>query len=220
MRTDSEPLEHPRQLAEITLGDDPSGWERLGFRLDTLDDGSARLSVGSTSVRLTGTGGGFLDWTVEGGTPEVAGLPAGTNPGPAGVPGTAHPNGITSIDHVVVTTGDVERTAAELDAAGIDARGERSTTSYGAPMRQLFFWLGDVILELVGPAVGEPTRDDPAALFGLALVSSDIDLTVEHLGELASAPKDAVQPGRRIAGIRADRVGVSIPLAVMSPHPR
>ena len=143
-------------------------------------------------------------------------------PGSAAVPpGTGvHPNGIERIDHVVLRPGDCERTVAAFTAAGFEVRGGRSTTSYGAPKRQTFFWAGDVILELVGPDAGEPVTDEPTTIFGLALVARDLDATAEQLGERMGTPKDAVQPGRRIAGLRHRQLGMSLPIAVMSPHVR
>jgi hypothetical protein len=57
-------------------------------------------------------------------------------------------------------------------------------------------------------------------VFGLALVADDLDATAAQLGELLSTPKPAVQPGRRIAGLRGAQVGISVPVAVMSPHVR
>ena len=45
----------------------------------------------------------------------------------------------------------------------------------------------------------------------------DLDLACDHIGaDRISPPKDAVQPGRRIATVRAD-VGVGVPLALMTP---
>ena len=129
-----------------------------------------------------------------------------------------HPNGIVRIDHVVVRSGDADRTVAAFEAAGLEVRGGRSTTSYGSPMRQVFLWAGDVIVELVAPDHGEPTTDEPTSVFGLALVANDLDATAAHLGELLSPPRDAVQQGRRIAGLRGREVGISLPIAVMSPH--
>ena len=122
------------------------------------------------------------------------------------------------IDHVVVRSGDAERTVSAFEAAGLEVRGGRSTTSYGSPMRQVFLWAGDVIVELVAPDLGEPTTDEPTSVFGLALVADDLDATAAHLGELLSTPRDAVQQGRRIAGLRGREIGISLPIAVMSPH--
>ena len=87
-------------------------------------------------------------------------------------------------------------------------------------MRQTFFWAGDVILELVGPDEGEPVTDEPTSIFGLALVSADLAATATALGDLLGTPKDAVQPGRQIAGLRNRAVGIALPIAVMSPHVR
>ena len=165
--------------------------------------GPASVRLGNTTVVLTGTGAGFNGWTVDGITEPIDALVTLDAADEDSVrSGEPHPNGITAIDHVVVSTGDVDRTVAALTGAGLQCRGGRSTTSYGSPMRQQFYWLGDVILELVGPDEGEPASDEPAGLFGLALVSGDLDATVAGLGDLAGTPRDAVQPGRRIAGIR------------------
>lgn len=204
-----------RQLTAIDLGDDPDAWAAAGFR---VVDGTVRL--GSTTLRLHGTGGGFLGWSIAGVASSIDGLAVAPPTGPptADADLTAHPNGIVRIDHVVVRTGDCGRTIAALEAAGLEVRGGRSTTSYGSPMRQVFLWAGDVIIELVGPDLGEPPTEEPTTIFGLALVADDLDETAARLGDLLGTPKDAVQPGRRIAGLRGGQVGISLPVAVMTPH--
>ncbi len=242
------------QLRSITLGDEPRAWSELGFDVRTSDgsEGTGTVRLAKTTLVLTGSGGGFEGWEIDGSPEPIDGLPVADRPRgsvsaepPAG--SIAHPNGIASIDHVVISTDDMERTADALAATGLEARGGRSTTSYGSPMRQQFYWLGDVILELVGP--GEPDSgndngnasgssdnessdnessdsgssdrraESAASLFGLALVASDLDTTLAYLGDLAGRAKDAVQPGRRIAGLRTKGLGIDLPLAVMSPHP-
>lgn len=201
------------QLLTIALGDDPAAWSAAGFCVE-----GASLTLGSTTLVLLGTGGGFAGWALAGVDDPIDELPC-VDPVPPSV-GPTHLNGITSIDHVVVRTGDCDRTIEAFTSAGFAVRGGRSTTSYGAPLRQTFFWAGDVILELVGPDAGEPTTDEPTSIFGLALVASDLDATAEHLGPLLGTPKPAVQPGRRIAGLRHRDVGIGLPVAVMSPHIR
>lgn len=199
------------QLVTIALGDPPDAWRSAGFDVDR----SGRSLLGSTTLVLTGSGAGVDGWALAGVEVAIDGLSwcEPVTGGPA-----EHPNGITRIDHVVVRTGDCERTIAAFTEAGFELRGGRSTTSYGAPMRQSFFWAGDVIVELIGPDEGEPRTDEPTTFFGLALVAADIDTTARHLGALLSGPKDAVQPGRRIAGLRGREVGITVPVAVMSPH--
>ena len=205
--------DRPHQLTAIDLGDPPEAWRAAGF--DVADDGT--FTLGSTVVRCTASGGGFLGWRLDDVDVDLDGLPS-TWAGQARAAVT-HQNGITSIDHVVIRTGDVERTIAAFQRAGLEVRGGRSTTSYGAPMRQTFFWAGDVILELVGPDQGEPATDETTSIFGLALVSPDLDATAAALEGLLGTPKPAVQEGRRIAGLRGKDVGIHLPVAVMSPHP-
>jgi hypothetical protein len=206
-----------RQLTTIQLGDTPDAWAAAGFE---VRDGVVEL--GATAVALTGTGARFEGWALSGVEHSVDGLalvdPVGPDRGTSPPSGTAHPNGIVRIDHVVVRSGDVDRTVGAFESAGLEVRGGRSTTSYGSPMRQVFLWAGDVIVELIGPDRDEPTTDEPTSIFGLALVAQDLDATAAFLGDLMSAPKDAVQPGRRIAGLRGAKVGVHLPIAVMSPH--
>ncbi|MEZ5238027.1 MAG: hypothetical protein R2716_03430 [Microthrixaceae bacterium] len=206
------------QLLTIHLGDSAGAWEALGF--DVRRDAGASVRLAGTTVALGTAPQGAPAWSVQDLAGPVEGIgalePVRAGSGPAT---QEHPNGIVSIDHVVVSTGDIERTAALLEDSGLERRGGRTTNSYGSPMEQRFYWLGDVILELVGPPGQDAATDEPARIFGLALVSADLERTLAHLGELAGSAKDAVQPGRRIAGIRGDRVGVSLPLAVMSPHP-
>ena len=84
-------------------------------------------------------------------------------------------------------------------------------------MRQAFLWAGDVILEVGGPH--QPDGDGPASLWGMVVVVPDLDATATLLGDDLGSPRDAVQPGRRIATVRRDS-GVSVPLAFITPHVR
>jgi hypothetical protein len=128
-----------------------------------------------------------------------------------------HPNGSTVIDHVVVATPDVNRTREALEAAGFEARRVRDTESYGAAMQQIFFRAGEVIVELVGPPEPDAARADrPAGFFGLAMTVRDLDAAKALLGERLGDPKDAVQPGRRIATLRSKDLGVTTAIALMS----
>ena len=83
-------------------------------------------------------------------------------------------------------------------------------------MRQTFFWLGDVILELVGPHQSE--ANGHAMFWGLALISDDLQATAGYLGESCTPVKPAVQPGRKITTINTREIGITTSLAVMSPH--
>jgi len=51
----------------------------------------------------------------------------------------------------------------------------------------------------------------------VVLIVDDLDAACDLIGrDRISAPKDAVQPGRRIATVRAD-VGLGLPVALMTP---
>jgi hypothetical protein len=226
-------------LVEVTVGDDPQGWSATGFAVG--DGGGCR--VGGVNIRLVGAGDrrGVLGWTLAGdavgigdagdvdGLPtavaSTAAHPTATEPTAAprtatvGPPsrGSAHPNGTIALDHLVVVTPDLDRTTAALAALGLDPRRTREA---GRGRLQRFFRLGEVILEVVGPAT--PAGDGPASFWGLAFTVADIDATAAHLGDRAGPPRPAVQPGRRITTLRKDGAtgGVSVPLAFMSPADR
>ena len=207
-------------IDEILVGDPPETWEAAGYGVDA--DGTCR--IGTVRVRLVGRDGGkrILGWSLRD-VPEDAfdggrldGLPTTRSTQAPAVPAT-HPNGATSIDHVVLLSPDLARTTAALGAVGLEPRGERETDTYGAPMRQVFFRLGEVILELIGGT--EAGEGDPG-FFGLAVTVEDLDAASELLGSHLGAAKDAVQEGRRIATLRHRELGMSVATALMSPEPR
>ena len=207
-------------IDEILVGDPREAWEAAGFTVD--DDGTCR--VGTVRVRLVGRDGGkrILGWSLRDAPPArlaggaLDGLPTTTSEGPP-ADGAAHTNGATHIDHVVLLSPDLARTTAALVAIGVKPRGERDTDTYGAPMRQIFFRLGEVILELVGQP--DTAGEGDPGFFGLAITVTDLDVAAEQLGDHLGSIKDAVQDGRRIATLRHRDLGMSVATALMSPQP-
>ena len=205
-------------IDEILVGDPPEAWEAAGFAVD--HDGTCR--IGTVRVRLVGRDGGkrILGWSLRGAPParlaarSLDGLPTTESAEPPADP-APHRNGATHIDHVVLLSPDLARTTAALGGIGVEPRGERESDTYGAPMRQVFFRLGEVILELVGQpdaiGAGQP------GFFGLAITVADLDATAALLGAHLGTMKDAVQEGRRIATLRHRDVGMSVATAFMSP---
>ena len=204
----------PARLAALAVADEPAAWTDAGF---AVDDGG-RCWLGDVAVALTpGTGRGVQAWSLDGVDGPLDGLPALDLLPEAPVDAAVlHPNGTTAIDHVVVMTPDLDRTVAALEGAGLEARRVRDAEAGGRPIRQVFFRLGDPVLEVVGPP--EPSGDGPARFFGLALTVADLDATATALGEHLGEVKDAVQPGRRIASLRRS-AGCTTALAFMSPPP-
>ena len=204
---------------ELTVADESRAWRELGFEVD----GDSCL-IGGVRLRFSGpdAGRGVTGWSLRGArSTELDGLATAVSDSPAPEPAPAQPNGVTAIDHVVAISPDLDRTVAALEAAGLDLRRRREEpTPAGAP-RQAFFRLGKLILEAVQePEVaiergGGPDR--PAFFWGLALVVPDLDATVDSLGaDLVSDPRDAVQPGRRIATLRRS-AGITVPVALITP---
>lgn len=203
----------------FVVADSPEAWEAAGFAVD--GDGTARL--GHVRVELVGRERGkrILSWSLRGvpeGTVEVDGLPTAASARPPCEPAT-HPNGTLLVDHVVVMSPDLDRTAAAFTALGLDVRRTRHVPpeQYGFAARQVFLKLGEVVLELIGP--DEPAGDDPARFFGLAHTVADLDATAALLGPALPNVKDAVQPGRRIATLRHKDLGLSVATAFMSAEP-
>lgn len=205
-------------LDALVVGDDPAAWAAAGFSV--ADDHVVVAAPDSTPVRIhcAGDGGGSDRWALR----SEFDLPGDVD-GITTVPSTApvpeepiHPNGVVGLDHVVLRSPDLDRTTEALGALGIEVRRTRDTSVGDRPIRQRFFRLGAVILELVGPPT--PSGDGPASIWGYAFVSDDIDASAAFLGERCSEPKAAVQPGRRIATVRTRDVGISVAVALMTPH--
>jgi hypothetical protein len=202
-------------LDELTIADAPADWRRIGF---SVDDG--QLAIGATRVRLAGreAGRGIVSWSLRdlAGT-ELDGLPTARSQAPPPEPG-AHPNGALTIDHVVVSTPDFERTRGALEGAGIALRRERALDRGQGRLRMGFFRIGEAILELVEHP-DAPDRAAPAGFWGLVVVVEDLEAAAAVLGSRLGEARDAVQPGRRIATVRPS-AGLSPALALMSPQPR
>lgn len=210
------------RLTELEIGDDPLAWERAGF---VVVDGVAQ--VGHVRLRFVGPGAevtrGIRSWSFAADLPaDLDGVTTWAAPEP-GDPAPDHPNGVNHFDHVVLMSPDSDRTTEILAAAGFEARGVREFDRKGTVMRQTFFWMGEVILELVGPAHPDPggapaSSASAASLWGLAFTTPDLDATVSTLGDLCSEARTAVQPGRRIASLRHKELDVTVPVAFMTPH--
>jgi hypothetical protein len=166
-------------------------WRSAGFTVDP--DGGCRLG----HVRIqTGVGeSGIGGWSF--------GDAASVEP-------ATHPNGSLLIDHLVVFTDEPARTVERYAGLGLEPRRVRMV---GNGRSQTFFRAGEVIIELVGPIDGEPGD----RLWGISPTVADLDACAQLLGDGLGPIKDATQPGRRIATLRHESFGLTIPIAFMSP---
>ncbi|MGB3476645.1 MAG: glyoxalase [Mycobacterium sp.] len=197
---------------ELHLADPADTWRSAGFSVDPDDV----CRVGEVRLRLTGGGTGILGWALRGlpsGGP-LDGIPTSRSVAAATEP-AAHSNGVTSIDHVVLLSPNLPRTVEALGAVGLQSRRVRDAELGGRPMRQVFFRLGAVILEVVGSP--DTAADGPSSLWGITYVVADIEATASFFGERTLPVKDAVQPGRRITTLRHRDLGMSVRTAMISP---
>lgn len=180
-------------LIGLDVAGDADAWRAAGFSVDA--DGGCRLG----HVRMqTGVGEtGISSWTL--------GDPAFVEP-------AVHENGALLLDHLVVFTDDPDRTTLAYGDLGLEVRRVREL---GNGTTQTFFRAGEVIIELVGPIEGDGDR-----LWGLSPTVADLDACARLLGDRLGNIKNATQPGRRIATLRHKDVGLTIPIAFMSPEPR
>jgi hypothetical protein len=186
----------------LEIADEPEAWAAVGFRVE-----EGVCAVSRVRLRLVGKGPrrGIVGWALDGDAPAE--------------PAPPHPNGVVSVDHVVMLSPDLDRTVEELESQGFELRRLREGETPGGSTRQAFFRAGEPILEVVQAPDGTSVARDPegpSRLWGLAFVVEDIERTARALGELSGAPREAVQPGRRIATLRPE-AGLGPAIAFMTP---
>ena len=201
----------------LTIAGSADAWRAVGLAGREDADGSLFIPLFGTGLRIVESaqaGDGIVGWALSGVDPSVAGdidgLPTEVVD-PLEPMFAQHPLGAGELDHVVVLTDDLSRTTRAVEAAtGCELKRVREV----GEMRQGFHRIGrgGLIVEVVA-------RPDipagPASFWGLVLTVDDLDAACDLLGELIGAPKDAVQPGRRIATVRSD-AGLGLPVALMS----
>lgn len=201
-------------VTELTIAADPAAWSVAGFEVER---GAA--AVGSVRLAFVADGKGITGWLLHGlRSRDLDGLPTERSLEPPRDEAPAHPNGVDRLDHVVAFTPDLDRTVATLEAAGLDLRRRREGPTSAGSRRQAFFRVGRPILETIEHPPQAPAAADldaPARFWGLAFGSADLDATVASLGPLVDEPKEAIQPGRRIATVRRE-AGLGLPVAIMS----
>ena len=208
-------------LRSLIVGDPPSAWLAAGFEV-RHHHGRARTTIGEVDIELVGPddGRGIIAWRFadESMPTDIDGIRTlrATERPTDGGPSHDHENLVTGLDHVVMFTPDLDRTVAAMQHAGFDARRTRDVPGSDPPTRQVFFWAGPTIVELVGPV--EPSGDGPATLWGLAVTADDLDAVHSVLEDRLGRPKPAVQSGRSIATLRTRDLGISTAIAFMTPH--
>ncbi len=196
------------RLASLEIADPPGRWRALGFTVEPDD----QVALGEVVLQLGGTGDGITGWTLTGidAVGEIDGLSTAVASQPSAPP-AQHDNGAIGIDHVVIVTGDFERTSNALAACGMPLRLVRE--SDGDRHRQGFRRLGPAIMEIVEV----PDLGGAARFWGLVVVVEDLECLHERLDPHLHELRPAVQTGRRIATLDGS-AGLTPRVAFMDPE--
>src|SRR5262249_34324977 len=154
-------------VAALRIGAVPAGWSRLGFDVDA--EGTALVGGVRLELLASAAQGKIVSWALDSAAvpDSVDGLSTDSRPAPDGE--GEHPNGALGIDHLVVLTPSLDRTAAALAEIGLDCRRVRDA---GDGVRQGFFLFDNLLVEVVegtGLEDGEPAR-----FWGVTVVVSDL----------------------------------------------
>ena len=210
--SDTTDLSDPK-VEWLTVAGDVDTWRSLGLTVTT----EGLIPLVGASIRIVAASAdqeaGITGWALSGveAVSAIDGLVTEVVV-PMSPTYADHPLGASGLDHVVVSTADLERTS---DAIASATRCVLKRVREVGTMRQGFHRIGrgGLIVELVERPDLPP---GPATFWGLVLIVDDIETACGVIGvERVSPPKDAVQPGRRIATIRAD-VGLGLPVALMT----
>jgi len=217
-------------IADVWLSSSIEPWRRLGFSDYSIaqPDGSVvpYIPIAGLGFRFlpqivesSVTGSCVSGWTVvsdDAVTNSIDGVATQVIAELQPVPELTHQLAVTAIDHIVITTGSLERSCGAItEQLGLPLKRIRDA---GHGVRQGFHRAGSLILEIVERPDLAP--ETPAEVWGVVFVVDDLDATVAWLGpDAIGATRDAVQNGRRIASIKKE-VGLGLPVALMSPHVR
>jgi hypothetical protein len=178
-------------LIALDVGGDATAWRAAGFALE-----SKCVALGAVQLRLDPAADAIGAWHLADAPPDP-------------IAPTTHPNTATALDHLVVFSGDPDRTIETYAEIGLDVRRVREV---GGGRTQTFFRAGEPIIEVVGPIPGV----EGERFWGLAVTVADLDACTALLGDRLGPAKDAVQAGRRIATLRHEMCGLPVPIAFMS----
>lgn len=211
------------RVAELRLATPVESWSSLGFEVSSSSH-EALVSVAGLDFRFvdaesTGPESAVTGWTLRSshvGAADVDGIATWWTDEPSPIRDPHNRLRVTAIDHIVIMTGSLDRSSEAIERE-LGAPRKRVRDA-GGGVRQGFHRAGDIILEVVErPDIDAST---PSSLWGVVFVVDDLESAVNWLGpDAVSAPRDAVQPGRRIASIRRE-VGLGLPVALMTPHVR
>ena len=200
-------------LTKLLLPGKAADWETIGF---ALSGASFQVGQVTCAVGASGPGWGFNRGVQGSGglcgivTEQFAELPSSGR-------SSKQPNGTSKIDHVVVVSKAPSQTKTAFELFGLVGKGARLVGAGDSQRSYCFFWSGELLIELVGPAIEQHGASPEARIWGVTFVVDGFE-PLRALGDaVVSGPRAAVQPGRQIATL-ARQQGIGIALAFISPH--
>ena len=206
-------------IVEFVIGGRTEPWQAIGLNFTSLD----RAFVGNTWLRFDAQlAPGLHSWAlcteeIESHVMSIDGLVTNfvdrAPPAPDRIlaPSAGPHLDVVGVDHVVVNTPDLQRTSTAIASA--TGAPLKRTRDAGGAIQQGFHRLGGVVIEIVS-SPKMPAGD--AKFWGLVLTVDNIDAVYDFVGlDVLSTPKDAVQPGRRIATFRSG-AQLGVPCALMT----
>ena len=202
-------------LTQLDLPGEASRWKALGFSVP-----SGQLRIGQVDCRVDASEASWGFTSADVSISGISSIPRSLREtGETGSKSTAHANGASKIDHVVVVSDDPAGTRSQFESSGFVAKGERFVGEADAQRSQTFFWSGELLLELVGPAHGSAAEGPRARIWGVTFVVDELDRLEQAAGGLVNNPRAAVQSGRKIA-VAGEAAGIGMQIAFMTPHIR
>lgn len=196
------------RAVQLTIGGSPSLWGLTGVSVQTSGECSyAHTSNASLVWPVNELPSGKLLIAIDG-VPTGADIDGIQCAGYVALPEAAGSSGF-HVDHVVLMTNDLDRTCdAVTEVSGYPLKRVREV----GEIRQGFHRIGEdgVILEVV-----ERVDVSETSLWGLVLSTESFEDIVTRAGDLVTAPKAAVQPGRRISTVK-NSAGLGVAVALMS----
>ena len=185
-----------------------NSWNGAGFK---AVNGVVALS--DIDVLFVKGTGGLIEWgwdKLPEGMTSICGVPAFRYEDKNTI--QKQPNGVLSVDHIVLHSNDAEYVKNEFAKLNMTPRAQRDDIYPG--ITQIFYRPEKgVVIEVV------VNKDFPKTfLWGMTLVVEDIDIAKQLLKDNSSNPKKAIQPGRRILTVRGAQLNIETNMAMMTPH--
>ena len=204
------------KITALKTSDPRSTFAQVGFNLSN-DEVISLNDVDIIFDESQGSHAGLISWgwsELPEGVTEVAGIPAFVwEKRKVDDESSHHKNTVVSVDHIVLHTNNKDKIKAKLRALGMEPRRERSDIY--PDMTQIFYRPGNgPILEVVA----NDHFSDVNYLWGATLVVEDMKCAKKELGNYATEPKSALQPGRKIMTLRHDSLHFRTNMAFMTPH--